>query len=122
MAYNEALAERIRSLLAPREGVSERKMFGGLAFMVNRNMACGVIGDELMVRLDYADAERALGEEHVRPMDFTGKPSRGMVYVATAGISADADLASWVDAGADYAASLPPKPRAAGRSGGSGSR
>jgi len=109
MAYDEALAERVRSLLAAREGVSERKMFGGLAFMVNRNMACGVLGDELMVRLDYEDAERALGEEHVRPMDFTGKPLRGMVYVATAGIAADADLGSWVDAGADYAASLPPK-------------
>jgi len=109
MAYDEALAERVRSAIAPREGVSERKMFGGLAFMVNRNMACGVIGDELMVRLDYEDAERALGEEHVRPMDFTGKPLRGMVYVAAAGISADADLASWVDAGADHAASLPPK-------------
>lgn len=109
MAYDEALADRIRILLAAREGVSERKMFGGLAFMVNRNMACGVIGDELMVRLDYEDAERALGEEHVRPMDFTGKPSRGMVYVAPEGIATDAELGSWVDAGADHAASLPPK-------------
>jgi TfoX/Sxy family transcriptional regulator of competence genes len=109
MAYDEALAERVRRLLAPREGVSERKMFGGLAFMVDRNMACGVLGDELMVRLDHDDAERALGEEHVRPMDFTGRPARGMVYVASAGIAADPDLASWVEAGADHAASLPPK-------------
>ena len=109
MAYNEQLAERIRKAMSSTPGYSERKMFGGLAFMLNRNMACGVIGDELMVRLDYEDAERALGEEHVRPMDFTGKPLRGMVYVATAGVSADADLASWVDAGADYAATLPPK-------------
>jgi hypothetical protein len=77
--------------------------------MINRNMACGVLGDELMVRLDYDDAERALAEEHVRPMDFTGKPLRGMVYVGTEGIAADAELASWVDAGADHAASLPPK-------------
>lgn len=109
MAYDEALADRVRILLAPREGVSERKMFGGLAFMINRNMACGVLGDELMVRLDYDDADRALAEEHVRPMDFTGKPLRGMVYVGTEGIAADAELASWVDAGADHAASLPPK-------------
>lgn len=109
MAYDEALAERVRDVLAPREGVSQRKMFGGLAFMINRNMACGIIADELMVRLDHEDADRALAEQHVRAMDFTGKPLRGMIYVATAGITADADLASWVDAGADHAASLPPK-------------
>ncbi len=109
MAYDEALADRIRETLAPRAGLSERKMFGGIAFMIDGNMACGVIGDELMVRLDDADVERALAEPHVRPMDFTGKPLRRMIYVDADGIGADAELASWVDAGADYAASLPPK-------------
>jgi TfoX/Sxy family transcriptional regulator of competence genes len=109
MAYDDVLADRIRDALAAREGLSERKMFGGLAFMINGNMACGVIGEELMVRLDYEDAERAQAETHVRPMDFTGKPLRGMIYVAAEGVAGDHDLASWAEAGADHAASLPPK-------------
>lgn len=109
MAYDEALADRIRDLLFAYQEVSERKMFGGIAFMVGGNMAVGVLGDDLMVRLDPADAERALAEPHVRPMDFTGRPLKGMVFVDPDGTAADADLAAWVDAGADHAASLPPK-------------
>jgi len=109
MAYDDSLADRVRDALAPRADRSERKMFGGIAFMIGGNMAVGVIGDDLMVRLDPADAERALAEPHVRPMDFTGKPMKGMVFVDSAGTVADDDLASWVDAGADFAASLPPK-------------
>ena len=109
MPYDEQLADRVRDVLAPRVGLSERKMFGGLAFMINGNMACGVIGTELMIRLDYEEAERALAEEHTRPMDFTGKPLRGMVYVSAEGIAGDEQLASWAEAGADHAASLPPK-------------
>jgi len=109
VAYSEALADRIRDVLAGREGVTERKMFGGIAFLVGGNMAVGVTDEDLMVRLDPADAERALAEEHVRPMDFTGRPLKGFVYVAPAGVEDDASLAEWVDAGADHAASLPPK-------------
>lgn len=109
MAYDEALADRLRDVLAPRSDLTERKMFGGIAFMVAGNMAVGVIGDDLIVRLDPADAEQALSEPHVRPMDFTGKPMKGMIYVASAGTEADEDLAGWVEAGADFAASLPPK-------------
>lgn len=111
MAYDEVLADRIREVLAPREGVSERKMFGGIAFMVGGNMACGVIGSELMVRLDRDEADRARAEPHARPMDFTGRPMAGMLYVAEPGIAADDDLAGWVEAGADHAASLPAKPQ-----------
>jgi TfoX/Sxy family transcriptional regulator of competence genes len=109
MAFDQALADRIRDVLSARNGVSERKMFGGIAFMLDGKMAVGVIGEDLMVRLDPADAERALAEPHTRPMDFTGRPSKNMVYVDPSGTSSDADLASWVDAGADHAASLPPK-------------
>lgn len=109
MAFDETLADRARDVLAPRADATERKMFGGIAFMVSGNMAVGVIEDDLMVRLDPADAERALGEPHVRPMDFTGRPMKGMVFVDSAGTESDADLAAWVDAGADHAASLPPK-------------
>lgn len=109
MAFDEALADRIRDILAPRSEVGERKMFGGIAFMVAGNMACGVIGDDLMLRLSAADAERALTEPHVRPMDFTGKPMKTAIYVDVEGTADDEALASWVDAGADYASSLPPK-------------
>ncbi|HWC09364.1 MAG TPA: TfoX/Sxy family protein [Solirubrobacterales bacterium] len=110
MAYSEALADRIRDALTRRAEVSEREMFGGIAFMLGGNMAVGVIGEDLMVRLG-PDAERALAEPHVRPMDFTGKPMKTSIYVSPEGTASDADLASWVEAGADYAQSLPPKPK-----------
>jgi hypothetical protein len=109
MAYDEALAERIRDVISLRESVSEKKMFGGVAWMVGGNMACGVIGDELMVRLGPEEAEKALAEQHTRVMDFTGRPMRGFVIVEVEGIAADEDLAGWVDAGAGFAASLPAK-------------
>jgi TfoX/Sxy family transcriptional regulator of competence genes len=109
MAFDEALADRIRDILAPRPELTERKMFGGIAFMLAGNMAVGIVGDDLMVRLDPVDAEKALGEPHTRPMDFTGKPMKNMVYVDSQGTASDEDLASWVEAGADYASSLPPK-------------
>jgi len=84
-------------------------MFGGIAFMVAGNMAVGVIGEDLMVRLDPSDAEKALREPHTRPMDFTGKPMKNMVYVDPEGTASDEALGAWVDAGADHALSLPPK-------------
>lgn len=108
MAFDEALADRVRDVLAARPELSERKMFGGIAFMVSGNICCGVIGEDLMVRLGD-DGERALAEPHTRPMDFTGKPMKTTVYVDPAGTGDDAELARWVEAGADYAASLPPK-------------
>jgi TfoX/Sxy family transcriptional regulator of competence genes len=109
VAYDEALADRIRSALSARAEVNERKMFGGIAFMIAGNMAVGVTGEELMVRLDPADAELALAEDGVRRMDFTGRPLKGFVYVAPERTASDEDLAEWVDAGADFAASLPAK-------------
>ena len=109
MAYDEALAERTWDALTGREGVSERKMFGGLAFTVGGNMACGVINQDLMVRLEAEDAERALSEQHTRPMDFTGRPMKGFPYVAPAGTDRHDELAAWVELAADHAASLPPK-------------
>jgi TfoX/Sxy family transcriptional regulator of competence genes len=109
MAFDETLADRIRDVLVTRAELSERKMFGGIAFMLAGNMAVGVIGEDLMVRLDPADAEKALEEPHTRPMDFTGNPARNMVYVDSQGTASDEDLCAWVEAGADYASSLPPK-------------
>ena len=109
MAYSEHLADRVRDLLGGRGGVTERKMFGGVAWMLEGNMACGVLGDGLLVRLDREDVTRALAEPHVGPMDFTGREMRGFVVVDEAGVADEAALARWVDAGADYAASLPAK-------------
>ena len=109
MAYDEGLASRIRQTLAPRADIMERKMFGGLAFMLRGNMCCGVVGDMLMLRLGEDGASAALNEPHTRPMDFTGKVMKSMVYVGRAGTAAPESLNRWVNRGADYAASLPPK-------------
>jgi TfoX/Sxy family transcriptional regulator of competence genes len=109
MAYDERLAERIRSVLRSRENVTEKKMFGGIAFMVGGNMAVGVTRDELMVRVGPDAHDEALSQPHVRVMDMGNRPMRGMVNVAPPGVEDDADLARWVNAGADVAAALPPK-------------
>jgi TfoX/Sxy family transcriptional regulator of competence genes len=109
MAYDEELAERVRNVISARADVTERTMFGGIAFMVAGNMACGVLGEELIVRLGDEEGEKALAEDGVRPFDFTGKPMKGIVYVSAELTSDDAGLADWVDAGADHAASLPAK-------------
>ena len=109
MAYDAELAERIRDAISFRGDVSEREMFGGITFVLAGNMACGVIVDELIVRLDAEEAERALTQDGVRVFDFTGRPMRNWVVVERSRLEADDDLAEWVDAGAEFAASLPPK-------------
>ena len=110
MAYDEGVAQRVREALADQRGVTERKMFGGIAFMLRGNMCCGVVGEELMLRVGPDGYDEALAERDARPMDFTGRPMRGMVYVASQGFESDADLARWVGRAADFARSLPPKP------------
>jgi TfoX/Sxy family transcriptional regulator of competence genes len=108
VAYDERLAERVRRALSGREGLSEKKMFGGIAFMLRGNMCCGIVRDDLMVRVGPEGHEEALARPHARPMDFTGRPMKGMVYVGPQGIKSDADLAAWVRRGAEFAATLPP--------------
>ena len=110
MAYDEDIADRLRHALAAA-GVfpTERRMFGGIAFMVRGHMTVGVIGDELMVRVGKDAHEAALEQPHTRPMDFTGKPMAGMVYVERAGFTDDASLAAWVQRGLDFTGSLAPK-------------
>jgi hypothetical protein len=111
MAYDETLAGRIREVIGDIDGeVTERKMFGGLAFMLNGHMFTGVVGDELMLRLGDAGAGQALRREHVREMDFTGRPMKAMVFVEPAGLEGDA-LGEWVTSAAAFAKSLPPKSR-----------
>lgn len=108
MAYDEALAARVRDVIGIRGEVREVRMMGGLVWMVGGNMACGTFGDDLMVRLGD-DAERALAEPHVRPMEMKGQRMANFVIVAAEAVADDAELARWVDAGAGFAASLPPK-------------
>ena len=110
MAYNEDVANAVRHALAELEvNAVERRMFGGVAFMVAGHMTVGVIGDELMVRVGKDGHERALARPHAREMDFTGKPMTGMVYVAEGGFHDDGDLRAWVQRGLDFTATLPPK-------------
>jgi TfoX/Sxy family transcriptional regulator of competence genes len=109
MAYDEGLAERLREIFEDLPAVGEKKMFGGLAFMVHGHMSCGIVDDTLMVRVgpdQYADA---LSRPHARKMDFTGKPLKGFVYVAPEGIETDDALAAWVRLSLGYVATLPPK-------------
>ena len=109
MAYDQKLADRARALLSRREGFSEKKMFGGLCFLLNGNMCCGIVGDELMVRVGADAYEKSLARAHAREMDFTGRPMRGFVYVGAEGVKTKRTLASWLEAGTAYAGSLPPK-------------
>ena len=110
MAFSEDLAQRIRVLLDGRSDVDERRMFGGLAFLVAGNMCCGVRGEELIVRLDHDEAEELKGSEAgARPMDMTGKPLRGWLFVAEEATAEDADLERWVRRAEAFASSLPPK-------------
>ena len=109
MAYDEGLAQRIREALADADGLSERRMFGGIAFMLHGNMAVGISGDELMVRVGPEAYDEALAQPHARVFDMTGRVMRGWVVVAAEGIADDAALGEWVRQGANYARSLPPK-------------
>lgn len=117
MSYDEKLAERTRAVLDSHDDVIEKKMFGGLAFMVRGHMCVGIVDRELMVRVGPDAYESALAVAHARPMDFTGKPLRGMVYVGAAGLRTVAGLRAWVDRGLRFVSTLAlkrpaaPKPR-----------
>lgn len=109
MAYDEALAEKIRMILAARPGFSEKKMFGGLCFLLAGNMCCGILGNRLIVRADPKEIPTLLKQKHTAPMDFTGRPLQGMIYVLPAGLKSFAALAQWVEQSAAFAQALPRK-------------
>ena len=109
MAYNEDLADRVRGTFAGRKGVAERKMFGGLTFMVSGHMCCGVTGDLLMVRVGADGFDDALAQPHARPMDFTGRPMAGFVYVEPQGTQSADHLGKWIRRAEAFVDSLPPK-------------
>jgi TfoX/Sxy family transcriptional regulator of competence genes len=110
MGYDPEAAGRVRRLLSRRDDVAEKKMVGGLSFLVNGNMCCGVTGTALMVRVGAEGREQALGEPYVRPMEFAGRALSGFVCVDPAGFAADDALARWVQRGLDFVAGLPAKP------------
>src|SRR5262245_12046342 len=96
VAYNEELASRVRAALASRTDVEEKKMFGGLSFMVAGQMCCGVLKDDMVVRIEPADYEALVARPNVRPFDFSGRPMQGMLYVSNTALAEDTVLAEWV--------------------------
>ena len=109
MAYDTALAKRVGALLRRRKNITQKEMFGGACFLVNGNMCCGVERDKLVVRVGVESYEQLLQKRHVKPMDFTGKPLRGFIYVLPAGLKRRESLKAWLDWGLQYVGSLPAK-------------
>lgn len=107
MAYDETLADRIRDALAPGDRVEERKMFGGLCFMVGGHMLVGVVTDELMARVGADGEDEALAQPHVRLMDFTGRPMTGFVFVAADGVATDEQVELWIERALAFVSTLP---------------
>ena len=109
MAYDEGLAHRIRDVLDEQPDLVEKKMFGGVGFMVQGNMACGVHKDMLIVRVGSDAYEESLQYPHTRLFDMTGRAMKGWVMVESGGFESDADLKQWVQSGLEFALTLPPK-------------
>lgn len=109
MAYSTQLAGRVRDAVAGSDRPTERKMFGGVVFLLNGNMCCGVLGEDLMLRLGAAGVVQALEAPHTRVMDFTGKPLKTMVYVSAEGVASDQDLKRWLNQAIAFTKKLPPK-------------
>ena len=109
MAYDQVLASRIREVIGPLPEITEKKIFGGVCYLLNGNMACGVIKDGLIVRLAPAQFETARSRPGTRPFAMSGKPMTGWLVVDPEGTASEADLRGWVGQTLDFARSLPPK-------------
>ena len=109
MAYDEGLAQRLREQFQERVDVEEKKMLGGVGFMVSNHMCCGIVGETLMARVGPANYEESLSHKHASEMDFTGKAMKGMVYISPEGIEDDLELVHWVHLCCSFVLSLPPK-------------
>lgn len=109
MAFDEITARRIREILSEECAAVERRMFGGLAFMVNGHMCCGVVGEDLVVRIGPRRHVSGLSEPYVREMDFTGRPMKGIVYVSPPGYRSKANLRKWIRRSLRFVSSLPAK-------------
>jgi hypothetical protein len=109
MGYDNKLAERVRTLLESKPGYNEKNMFGGVCFLLRGNMACGVLNDDLIVRVGPEKYKEALQMRHTRQFDITGRPMKGWVMVSAEGHKKKKDLVDWVERGAAFALSLPAK-------------
>ncbi|MGZ9934869.1 TfoX/Sxy family protein [Streptomyces sp. NC-S4] len=109
MTYDEGLAQRIRERIGERPDLTEKRMFGGLSFLLHGNMTAGVVGDELIARVGPDRTEQALARPEARPMDFTGRPMRGWVTVSGPPLAEDAVLEQWITVAVAFADTLPPK-------------
>ncbi|QDV16807.1 hypothetical protein Pan153_14390 [Gimesia panareensis] len=109
MAYDEELADRVHQLLHRRAGYSQRKMFGGICYLLHGNMCCGVTGTNLMLRLGEKKVPLALQEPFTHEMDFTGKVMKSMIYVIAEGTQNDEDLKDWIDQAVKFTRTLPAK-------------
>ena len=109
MPYDLDTADRVRKMMKRRRGYSERNMFGGICFMIDGHMCCGVINKDLMLRLNQELTQAGLADPHTREMDFTGKPMKSILYVEAQGIESDEQLKSWVDRAVTFTRTLPPK-------------
>lgn len=109
MAVDEKLVARIRAVFRDRDDVEEKRMFGGIAFMVSGHMCCGPLDSDLMVRVGPDQYDAALSRKHATTMEFTGKPMRGFVTVKAAGLKSKRDLSRWIGLGLNFVESLPPK-------------
>lgn len=109
MTYDDGLAHRVREALETRRDPTEREMFGGLGFMLDGNMCCGVIEDSLVARIGPDAYDDTLSEPHARPFDFTGREMRGWVFVDPPGLAEDEDLETWVERCLGFVETLPPK-------------
>ena len=109
MAYDESFAERIRDAITGQPGLDEKKMFGGIGYLINGNMACGIWKDSLVIRVGPDNYDDALAQPHTSLFDVTGREMKGWILVGPEGIAEDDDLAAWAQKGVDFALSLPPK-------------
>ncbi|HEX2367892.1 MAG TPA: TfoX/Sxy family protein [Acidimicrobiia bacterium] len=109
MAYNQGLADDLRARLGEHRGLSEREMFGGIGFMINGNMAVGVSGEDLMVRVGKDAHDEALSKPGARDFDMSGRAMRGWILVSPEGLATEQDLGRWIDQGVAFAEGLPPK-------------
>jgi len=109
MAYDELLLKKAREILAKIPGIKEQKMFGGIGFLLHGNMACGILNDDLIIRVGPAKYDKALNLAHARKFDITGRVMKGWVMVSGKEITTDNELAAWVQRGVSFAKTLPPK-------------
>ena len=109
MAYDEKLAQRVGDILANKQDVQAKKMFGGVCYLIQGNMACGILNDEVIVRVGKEAYEHSLKLNHTRKFDITGRAMTGWVMVAPAGHQTQKDLSAWIQKGIDFVSTLPPK-------------